>query len=636
MLTSLVCCLLIQANGDPKTDWHHFIAERRAEAAASKVIFEEVLAEAQLLGLAHADEPKSPWIERMRRLWDRAPVGALPLRAGLGAPSTPALGTAASDEREPNNTRGWADPLALGALQRGAIDGSFDSDLFAFDVLEDSVVDLVTGPGEVGGIDDTLLELSDEFGALVAFSDDVIGFFAAVSIPLPPGRYIARVRGYADSTGSYELSTAVSPADFADLAPDDSVGAAATSSAPIVPLRLVLPSSGHLTLSVNGLAGFDPVVSLGSPHGAAIALNDDAVGFDSQLRIDLSAGTYVIYVNGYQGMLGSFTVQTTFAPGPLLQPCGGGVVGTYTVPQQFVGMEIELTGAPLTELTLALSPAPPGSASDTIMALFDANWRFIATNDDSSGFFSTIHLNLPPGTYRALVQPFPLSTLGSFAVSADCSAPIEATPQECTQTSTLSLLAGGARAYRLEPGTWLPIEFRTDNGGFGEPLDPVAAVFSLDGALLDWNDDIDFDFNARVGALVPPEGAWVSVWGYNNAATGSTETFTSCPLGLFGIPALGAELQQLSLAKSGSYVVTLRGLLGPSLKLPLIDGILLLDPATMGATTEFFSPLSGSSLVTQVLPADPSWIGVLVGFQAVVLDPDRAHAWTSNREEAQL
>lgn len=642
MLISLLCLAAVQAPMDTKTHWQTFLAQHRAEAPAGKVDLDQLLADAAAAGVPLADSAKSPFAAWAReavgtkaggigRRWPGVAVPAVDVLPGMP------VGGGAVPEREPNDTRAWAEPLPLGAtVAVGSVGDASDNDLFVLDVVEDSVVRLQTGPGAPESLADSLLELSDEFGAVVAFSDDApgLGLYSAIQLPLTAGRYYARVRGYADETGNYTLELLSQPVAIGNLLPGAAQPVQLTSGAPLAARRFVLDAAADVVFDAVGVGAIDPVLWVCNAQGAVVMSNDDAVGLNSRVRIGLDAGTYVLLVSDFGGASGTINLSASATAGALPSACGG-ASGQLAAPYQGVTFRLELTGAPLTELALTLGAGSPPAAPDTLLDLYDASWRRIASNDDALGTYSAIRLKLPPGTYYALVRRFPGSAGGSFTASANCAA--VATPEvlACGETVALTLGAGGSRAYRLSPGAPVRFEARTSNG-FPVALDTVAAVFGEDGRLLDWSDDADAAFNAQTGAFVPADGAWAVVAGYENQAIGTAEIYGRCPLDLFGDPVLGGSLLELAFAKTGSFVVTLQGAPGVPMVPNLLEGLLLVDLSTVTAANAFFSPTAGSTLATLGLPSDPALAGTVVRYQTAVLDPDRASGWLSNAVDVQF
>jgi len=627
------------APSNPKSAWLALIAETRADPLAHKLGFEAVLAEAAARGLEGAHSPKSPLASWAQQAWTRGGATALQPAASklvLSCPPSKLLPAGASLEREPNDTRGWAEPLAPNSSLLGAIGAPAESDFFAIELSEASHLTLnVLGAGGAP-LPDSTLEITDEAGGRIAFADDVIGLFASLRLPLQPGRYLARVRGFADEVGEYLVECGVAPTTIPLLTPGVDLQLTTNANEPLGAARFDVPAGGNWFLEADGLGGYDSVLSLRNATGAFIALNDDFVGTDSQIRIGLSAGSYLLYVSEFFGAAGNVVLRATPASGAPIAACGGGTA-TFGAANDAITLELQLTGADLAQLMLTLSSGAAPAATDTMLELYDRNWRFIASNDDTIGTHARIRLELPPGTYYAVARLFPFSPVGNFNFTVNCAATAVGAGVDCATTTAFPIGISGSHALRLATGSEAPIELRTSNFAHAPlDLDSVAAIFAADGSMLDWNDDADDAFNAVVGARVPAGGAWATLWGFDNAATGTTDVLVNCPLGLIGTPALGATLTQVSLAKSGALTVTLRGLPGAALDLNVIGGLLLVDPATIAIAGAQISPELGGAISDQVLPSDPDLAGVLLRYQMLTLDPDRAHASLSNEQDVQL
>jgi tyrosinase len=65
-------------------------------------------------------------------------------------------------------------------------------------------------------------------------------------------------------------------------------------------------------IDVIGRNGFDPVTTLYGPGGVVIQEDDDGgSGFDSRIARELTAGTYVVEIEGFAGDTGDFDIIVT-------------------------------------------------------------------------------------------------------------------------------------------------------------------------------------------------------------------------------------------------------------------------------------------------------------------------------------
>ena len=280
-----------------------------------------------------------------------------------------AAGTGVADPRDPNGTVGGAVEIDFTSeLQQffsdnigsdsvvGATDvaiGATDVDLFHFEIETPSVfVALTDGPP--GATTDTILTLFDAEGTIIAANDQNSQGtnFSELAIPqLDPGTYFVGVSGFNNS-------------DY-DPFSIDSVARAGLET-----------SQGDYTLGV-GIAPVAPPL----PDGADP--RDPNGTINGAVEIDFASGP-----------------QQTVSEN--IGNDGNSVIGASDV--DLFRIEIETLSA----LT-ALTDGPPGAATDTILALFDADGTIIDFNDQNSQGTNFSELTIPqlaPGTYFVGISGF--------------------------------------------------------------------------------------------------------------------------------------------------------------------------------------------------------------------------------------
>ncbi len=217
--------------------------------------------------------------------------------------------------------------------------------------------DLVISCGSGGGVDDVYLwrapsagtytfDLSgssydtamaifdpDCDGSELACNDDVIAGVLTSSITMDLAadeQVLIAIEGYMGATGNYVLDVNEGAAvDFScaeggdlgsatgNVASGTTAGASDSWSAscqatdgPDIAYGWTAPAAGSYTFSLVG-SSYDTVLTLQSPDctGAQLACDDDAVGLQSELSVNLSAGeTVLVVIDGYNNQTGNYTL----------------------------------------------------------------------------------------------------------------------------------------------------------------------------------------------------------------------------------------------------------------------------------------------------------------------------------------
>ena len=179
-------------------------------------------------------------------------------------------------------------------------------------------------------------------------------------------------------------------------------------------------SSGTLSVSTCGLAGFDTALQLFSGTcGSLVSLacNDDACSLQSTVSASVLAGTYYVRVGGYNGATGSFSLSVSgpsAPPSPPAAPSGLGAVaaGSSQINISWsdnanneTGYEVERSTNGSTFQAAATLSANTVSFSDTGRTANTTYWyRVRAVNGGVvSGYSNTANATTGPATSQNFV-----------------------------------------------------------------------------------------------------------------------------------------------------------------------------------------------------------------------------------------
>ena len=161
---------------------------------------------------------------------------------------------------------------------------------------------------------DTVLEVYGDTGRWIADNDDFDGTDSQVVVDLAAGRYEFLVKGYwEEAYGAYTIEfdayEALESVVVDVVEPGSLVGTLAPGGYDTYVLTLAAPAT--VTVDVRS-SEFDTYLDAYDGDGTWIDSNDDFMGSDSQLRLELEAGTYEFDVSAFSEFSsGAYTV--TFA-----------------------------------------------------------------------------------------------------------------------------------------------------------------------------------------------------------------------------------------------------------------------------------------------------------------------------------
>lgn len=324
------------------------------------------------------------------------------LLLALAASAVASLATGqriATESAEPNNTFLTASAYGAGYHARGEVEVAGDADWWAFTLSGESTVTLFTGRGLVNSMSDSIIEVFDSAGTMVARNDDARGLFSVVTTVLPAGDYYASVLAFGSGTGTYTLDMSVNPSVSGPLylpeGPEDN-GDPNNGGIPTIAacedifdgniadgsdtdwytLTITAPTDININTDEGsvGTALVDSTLRLYDASFTSIAFNDDGgPGLYSQItQTALPVGTYYIEVDGFgtfrtgnysleidcDGMPGRVTVTPTSAD----WVDNGGGCGSVTLSRR--SLEVPLLG---TTFCVDVSGMQPGALGITAL-----------------------------------------------------------------------------------------------------------------------------------------------------------------------------------------------------------------------------------------------------------------------------
>ena len=530
----------------------------------------------------------------------------------------------ASSEREPNDTRGFADEVFLGDTYVGTIANAFERDWFAIDVPVEGVLTLTSNAGTTGTpIQDTTLTLTDERGGFLDFNDDRgLSLYAQLSVPVRPGRYHARVGGFFLQTGSYEVVTSFTASPIQNLAAGQTTQGALSLRGEIRAYALPLVNDMTLRLDCLGINAFVPSLSLRTGSGAEIAVSRPSAPTTATIDISLPRGEYQLWVRENRGASGLFSLQVRGNLTAVGDTCSRTMQGSLATPYRFDIHGIENPTGHVLRSVLSTVVRGTNPARDTYIELYDETFRLMARNDDAPGrpALSSLDLPLPPGSYWVLVSSFPGTPMGDYDFQATCQWTPVTRSIGCDAPELVTLNApGDAILLEVDPGNATAFEVVTRVTS-GSNLDATLTLLARNGHVLDYDENGTGTLEALAGAFIPERGAYVLVTGNENTSTGSAELIGTSPLNLRGPQQVGTYVDVVSIAKEFDICVLYgaQSVLATPLRLPPVNGNLWIDPFTVFMILSFVAPANGRHTLTISIPMDPSLIGSNAFFQSVV------------------
>ena len=397
--------------------------------------------------------------------------------AGGGAPAT-------ITERECNDSQGWADPFhPITALPASETATGICATLTDYDWFS------LTLPASLGAA--FKLDLSVTAGDLVFFNSagskiDDSASIGSLSLPVPAGTYGIRV---AHANGSYSLTYAASAYVMPVIGNTPTNLALGTSESKMFRVDV---TGGPRRVTIKTANGFPGVSAFGLEfaawNGGKLFTTFDSsfgLGFPAYDGI-LPVGSYRVYLFESIGIASTVDVSVTQSAITAVPsaPIGGSVSGTYLGEETKLIYQLIVTTP--SRVTFRTSGGVSPAASDTRLYLLDANFDFLAFNEDEPfSFYAALGLMLPAGTYYLVSEPFPSDT-GNVVITGSALTATPATILRAGSNTGLAVPAKGSSLFTYDPRTPVPCDYTVNGAG---TFDPVTVLMDANGLLLGWDDN---------------------------------------------------------------------------------------------------------------------------------------------------
>lgn len=325
--------------------------------------------------------------------------------------------------------------IAIGQTRSGRLEqgdcashpgGWFDRWTLTLDRAADVRIDMTSGTF------DTVLELLDASGYMIAYNDDALGTLnSRIVTSLGPGSYAVIARTYgAGAGGAYELAVGESEGcgEGPEIVLGEELGGEITGDDCLLDhwaltdsLSLTLTEDARVDFVVKS-TDFRPLIIVRDEQRRDVLFAVDETGAGiAQGRATLGAGTYGVYIVSDGPELGSYQllVEEVACEEPLPVPMGEAVEGTLDEGDCVRSggafrdaWELELAAERTVRIDLE------SADFDAWVAVIDEEGREIAVDDDSgSGFDASLLVTLPAGRYRILASSFGPGGVGSYTLT---------------------------------------------------------------------------------------------------------------------------------------------------------------------------------------------------------------------------
>jgi hypothetical protein len=447
-------CFLVAVLAAPAIaqDWPAFI--QRLHPAIQKVTLQRIVADAQAAGLLGSvpdlvDLKNALCALRTGKDGAGAPRARRDHTGAVSGPRPPEALLVA--EVEWNNAPAYAVPLGAALAATGSNADADDIDVYQWNTATDIfAAAAVTAIGGTPIVDSTLSLLAAD-GSLVAFNDDSGGLLSQISsLYLPAGTYYWAVGSYqGQNGGSYNLTLTTTPATVRACSATPTAGTTGTDA-----WTVTLASDGELDLNVvANNAQADLAIAILLTDGSLAFFNDDRTQLDPSARIGLPAGTYHVEVFDIAaGAAEPYTISCSVTAG--LTDIGqagtatGSALGEHEADLYFV----DLVANQAIAFTTGDDPVSVTNIGDTIVGLYDRNFRLILEVDDTlaTGYYCGQSVSLPAGTYYLQVRGFP-GSVGDYQLAVTTGAPFAAAPAlDVGVGNSVTTAAGAATTHRLD------------------------------------------------------------------------------------------------------------------------------------------------------------------------------------------
>lgn len=485
------------------------------------------------------------------------------------------------DSYEPDNSQSTARPIAVnGATQTHTFHVPGDQDWVCFNAVagQSYVIETLN----LASGNDTVLELYNSSGTLLAYNDDYGGTLASrIGYTSPVAQQLCvKVRHYSSSAGGthlrYDLRVVtVDSATPDSYEPDNSPSEART----ITPGTLDAPNTTihnfhvagdqdwvSLTAVAGGFYRFetdnlesraDTVISLFNSSLSLLAEDDDGgEGLASRLTwYAPTDGTYYLRVRHYSSSIGglqtgyrlrigayytpatpdAYESDNTLATAKPISTDGATQDHNFHAigDQDWVYFDA-VNGVEYTMLTSDL-----GTRADTVLELYNSSGSLLAFNDDYSGLASRIVWQAPAaGRFYLKVRQYNGNVYGAntnYRLRISSATPDAYEPDNTLSAARPITVNGGSQSHNFHAAgdqDWIVFGatagylYRIETFNLASCSDTVLELYNSSGTLLAYNDDGGGGWASRIDWTAPSSGNfYVKVRHYSSAAYGACTAY---------------------------------------------------------------------------------------------------------------
>ncbi len=485
----------------------------------------------------------------------------------------------AGDSYEPDNTQSAARPIVNGVAQTHTFHIPGDQDWVYVDATAGTAYVIETFNLAAGN--DTVLELYNSSGTLLAYNDDYSGLASRIGYTSPTAqRLYIKVRHYSSSAGGshlrYDLRATAAAGDSPDSYEPDNTSAEARS---ITPGSLDVPYASNHNFHVvgdqdwvrfNAVAGgfyrletanlerrADTVISLFNSSLTLLAEDDDS-GEGPASRLNWYApadGVYYLRVRHYSSSIGGEQTGYTLRVGAYSTPA---IADEYepdntlaTARQIIVGGSAQshnfhvsgdqdwvyFDASRSVEYTITTSDL--GTRADTVLELYDGSGTLLAYNDDYSGWASRIVWQAnADGRFYVKVRQYNASIFGAntnYRLSVVSALPDAYEPDDDRNAAKAISIDGSAQRHnfhRRGDQDWVFFNaiagssYRIETLNLASCSDTVLELYDSNGTLLAYNDDGGGGWASRIDWTETSNGnLYVKVRHYNSSSYGACTAY---------------------------------------------------------------------------------------------------------------
>jgi hypothetical protein len=326
-------------------------------------------------------------------------------------------------EKEPNNSPGEANHVALPAIITGRIQADVDVDHFTFTAAKGQRLVFDVNAFRSGSKLDASLTLLDSAGRRIAHDEDTNGLDPLIDVTIPAdGRYTLRIQDLQYKGGpdfTYRIragelprtptTLAAPPADLAET-PEESVGS--TVNPPVVvkgkiskpnetdTFKFKPATTQPLVLEVAAQrfgSRLDALLTLSDESGKVLQRNDDAMGADARIQFTPEKDkTYLVSLRDLTNQGGDdYPYRLSIAPPRVDRPdfdvtLHGDAYRLNKGARTFLRATVARKGGFKPDITVALFPLPPGVTCRPLVATTQPTsgvFTLAAAPDAPTGFY---------------------------------------------------------------------------------------------------------------------------------------------------------------------------------------------------------------------------------------------------------